>query len=546
MKKKPSISPPLNQPPPACHRTPGSATAARSPRPQPTAAPWRCLAAGGSPLLPLSLAALVGTLAIASFAARSNARLAPFVQPAQSVAGGLLSRRAPAAIPSQPAARGLNSAAARPAQAERSPAPLHRSWKEAVLGRSVLAGILPAVPPEQSRVLWRLAQLQAQTMAQVPLPAATSAPTPALSLTLRDAIALALAEPTVKAAYLNQLSQQGVPSRQPWNLSARALLLPAVPAPELFAASIASQHQDWEHRAELNQAIALTIVRYHRLLHAQAVVQACQQSLAEAQRLLARQQALVAAGRQAPTALPPLQQTVTRSARRLQAAREALASEQWQLLAALDLGEDVSLVASESIAPAIAVPVAAYLDPAALWELAQQQHPAYRRAQFILQSAEPHQQVAAVKSDGTVPADLRPASLQPTAIATDDDIPHPAAIVPPGRAANAVARARQQFLQTRRELQAAVSTATQSVQTHFAGLEQAQQSLAAAEAQFAAQERLQAAGQSRVSSLQAAQERLDTERQAAIAAQIAYLNALAELDRALGIAALRWGVVPRD
>lgn len=541
MKKKLPISPPSDQPLAASSRTRGPAPAPRSSRWSPTAAPWRCLTEGYSPLLPLSLAALVGTLAIASFAARSNARLAPLAQQAQSAVEVLLSRRSPVTRPSSlPASVRSNPLLARPSRAEPSP---NRSAPPR--SPSILPGLSPAVPPEQSRVLQRLASLQALAAARSSPPTAAIAPgpRPALALTLRDAIALTLAEPAVKAAYLQQLAQQSAPPRQPWPLSESATLLPSSWSLEQLAAIPPNQPSDWERRAELNQAIALAIDRYRRLLQAQAAVQARQQSLAEAQRLLARQQALVAAGREAPTALLPLQQTAARSDRLLQAAREALASEQWQLLAELELGEDVSLVASEAIAQAIAVPVAARLDPVALGELAQQQHPAYRRDLLNLQIAEQHQQTATVKQNTAAFPLPRPAIAPPgrTAIATDD-LPDPGA----SRAAIAVARARQQLQQTRRELQAAVSAATQSVQTHFTRLEQAQQALAVAEAQFAAQESWQAAGRSSVRSLQAAQENLASQRQAAIAAQIAYLNALAELDRAVGLLPLRWGIVPRD
>ncbi|NJL00481.1 MAG: hypothetical protein HC910_07885 [Spirulinaceae cyanobacterium SM2_1_0] len=512
-KKKPLAIPP--RPPrastPTTEAAP-SATAQRQ-RPQSLTPPDP-----RQPLVALSLLAVLGTVFIIGLTPQSKSRSALLLPTARPTAARRLNGFSPAwqplTLPRPHLSPQLLAVPSPPAQY--SP---------------------PAIPPEQSQVLYRLAQLQAQSF--IASPAMTTVATAAIPLALRDALALALADsPTAQATDLNYLLQRAAsPPTRALNIESASLAAaladwqaaqklppherePAIarlqPPPKVWQQMLA-------RRARASERADRAIAAYHRLLLAQAGLQASQRSLADAERLLARQQSLVAAGRQTRATLQLHQQNVANAERRLLATQSLLEGEQLQLLADLDIDARINIrfIASENLVQAIATAAATQLDPAALWQLAQQQHPDYLAAQLT----------------GAV-ASLKPLEpvVVPTTVAMDDvsgDLPRdrPELVIP--------TLSQQQLQQTHQELYRAIHDALLTVRRQAAQLEQFQQALQTAATELAAQETAQAAGNSRGDEIQA-QRQLALQRQAVVQAQIAYLDAIAALDRAAGLTLYRW------
>ncbi len=318
----------------------------------------------------------------------------------------------------------------------------------------------------------------------------------------------------------------------------------------LALARLEERRQQLRFRRTLTQVVTAAIANYRQLLQAQEEVKARQRSLANAERNLARQQALVKAGRQARYTLLGLQQDVTNAERLLLAARNQVETARLELLARLSIEADLNLVASEDVTQATAVPVADELDFETLWPLAQEQRPDYRERQLAVQIASLNRRAAVNQRQwrldlGTdyrqTPANFTTAGAQLQLSRNlgdrrrdDEELQRQQA---------AVQQAQNNLRQARNELRVEVSAAIRDVQLQFAQIELAQQALAAAEANLAAQEAFQASGRGNTTNLQQAQQQVFAQRQVVIRAQIDYLNALAELDRAVGSTPIRWGIV---
>ncbi len=487
--KKPSARQSLRAAKP---RRPTDAAAATQPAPAPSGNPTNPQPRS---LLAFGLVAALGTLALASRAAPPSPSRDPLGPAGPTHAAPFLWR-----------SRFLVPATSLPLPIIPTPSTPHPITPTTPVGPA-------AVSPAQSQVLQRLAALQAQALlhhaAAHPAPASgpppSAAPAPAtllLPLTRRDVVALAaLASPAAKLAYLEGHLSDLEPFRP----------LSPEPVPSLLQ-DFEAQYQQWTARAALSDRLTTATQHYLRLLQTQAQAQARQQSLAEAQRILARQQVLVATGRHDPATLPLLEEAMTRAELLQQAAGNLVASEAQQLLVFLELGTllpGAQILANEDLAPAIARPVAPQLDFEALWSLAEQYHPDYRR-QLLLQAR-----------------NLAPRSgLLPLA---SDDRPNHDPQAP-----------------LRSPLQMAIHTAIQAAQARAAQLTPAHQALQAAEAHLRTSEQAQAVGRGNARELYQAQQQLADQRQAAIQAQVAYLEALTNLDQAVGATLIRWGLLAQQ
>lgn len=300
-------------------------------------------------------------------------------------------------------------------------------------------------------------------------------------------------------------------------------------------------------RETLNRTITATIERYRDLILAQEQVTLTVASLDNARRQLARQQALVEAGRAARFTLLRTEQNVAAFQSELLQSENAVQSARLALMNQVGVDRDLPVVAIAASDAIATEPV--QLNPQQLIAVSLAQRPDYlidllalNLAGFDLQEADHARRWQLNLETRYADATGEPSDFSAQLVLTQ----------PLGERTrrqeafdrSRVARLQRQNNLSQREadIRIAVQNQVRQVRLQFEQLQIARQRVELATQELAAQEALTQAGLGDAFQLQDAQRELLTVRTGELTQRVSYSNALTALDEIQGITLERWGI----